>query len=518
MAQTEDTLITPPPQASPRLAGARLSRRALFLFAAGLVVVVAVVVVFATGVFGGGGGPSGGETADNGFPTSIRRVERRSLASQTQVSATLGYADPSTIVAPAGTAPSSLQQAQQTVATDQGMLQSAQATLASDGQALAQVRAGLAAARAKEAVDCQGNNAAGSASAGAGSTGAGSGSTPCASDQQAVATDEQGESQDSAKVADDRSQVTSTQRGLSGVQAALAAAQTSGSVVGQSSTFTGLPAVGQIVTRGQSLYTISGAPVVLFYGPVAAWRAFISGMSPGRDVGELNRSLEALGYEHGPVGDSFTSATAAAIDAFQSAHGLAQTGQLLLGSVVFEPGPLRVTAVTPTIGATVQPGPVLSITSTTRVVTIALDAAQQSEVKVGDPVVITLPDNSTTPGRVSYVGTVATTPSSDQGGGGSSAPTIEVDVTPTHPAATGHLDQAPVNVSITENSVKNALVVPVNALLALANGGYALEEIGAGGAHHLVGVTLGLFDDQEGLVQVTGAALAAGQRVVVPSE
>ena len=39
----------------------------------------------------------------------------------------------------------------------------------------------------------------------------------------------------------------------------------------------------------------------------------------------------------------------------------------------------------------------------------------------------------------------------------------------------------------------------------------------ADGTHHLVGVTLGLFDDDAGLVQVTGTGLAAGQRVVVPS-
>ncbi len=48
---------------------------------------------------------------------------------------------PTTIVVPAGTAPSNLQEAQQTVATDEGMLQSAQATLASDTATLAQLRA-----------------------------------------------------------------------------------------------------------------------------------------------------------------------------------------------------------------------------------------------------------------------------------------------------------------------------------------------------------------------------------------
>ena len=86
-----------------------------------------------------------------------------------------------------------------------------------------------------------------------------------------------------------------------------------------------------------------------------------------------------------------------------------------------------------------------------------------------------------------------------------------------HPAAAGTLDQAPVNVLITTAGVTNALVVPVNALIALAGGGYAVEEATAGGTHQLLPVTPGLFDDQAGLVQVTGSRLAAGQRVVVPA-
>jgi peptidoglycan hydrolase-like protein with peptidoglycan-binding domain len=277
-----------------------------------------------------------------------------------------------------------------------------------------------------------------------------------------------------------------------------------------------LPPVGKIVRRGEALYAVDGAPVVLLYGPVTVWRAFAAGMSPGPDVAELNSELRALGYA-APAGDAFTDATAAAIDAFQAARRLPQTGAIALGSVVFEPGAVRVTSVTPTLGGAVQAGAVLGITSTERQVTIALDAAQQSSVKVGDPVTITLPDTSTTPGRVTYVGTVATTPSSSGPDSGSSSPTIEVDVTPTRPAATGRLDQAPVDVSITTASVPSALVVPVNALLALANGGYAVEAVEPGGVHRLVAVELGLFDDADGLVQVTGAGLHEGMRVVVPS-
>ena len=185
---------------------------------------------------------------------------------------------------------------------------------------------------------------------------------------------------------------------------------------------------------------------------------------------------------------------------------------------MFEPGPVRVTSVTPTVGQAVMPGPVLAITSTARQVKVALDAAQQASVKVGDAVTITLPDNQTTPGRITYVSSVATSSSRSRQTGGEeeSAPTIEVDVTPTDPAATGHLDQAPVNVSITTESVQDALAVPVDALLALAGGGYAVE-VAEGRVHRLEAVTLGLFDDAEGLVQVSGQGVSAGQRVVVPA-
>jgi peptidoglycan hydrolase-like protein with peptidoglycan-binding domain len=319
------------------------------------------------------------------------------------------------------------------------------------------------------------------------------------------------------KVKGDRSQVSSAEKQLASAQSNLSTARSAAALYGQSSTFTALPSVGQIVRRGQSLYEISGQPVVLLYGSVAPTRAFIAGMSQGSDVAELNANLDALGYGQGLTGDTFNAQTTAAIRALQSAHGLTVTGELLLGSVVFEPGPVRVTSVTPTVGATVMPGPVLAITSTARQVKLALDAAQQASVKKGDQVTITLPDNQTTPGRITYVSSVATSPSSSKSGGEEEgAPTIEVDATPTDPGATGHLDQAPVNVEITTESVENVLAVPVDALLALAGGGYAVE-VAEGRVHHLTAVTLGLFDDADGLVQVSGQGVSAGQRVVVPA-
>jgi multidrug efflux pump subunit AcrA (membrane-fusion protein) len=180
-----------------------------------------------------------------------------------------------------------------------------------------------------------------------------------------------------------------------------------------------------------------------------------------------------------------------------------------LGQVVFEPAALRVATVTGSLGGPAS-GPVLTATSDRHMVTIPLDASQQSEA--GDTVSITLPDGTTTPGVVSSVGTVATR----SGSGGNPATTIPVQVTLTDPGAAGTLDQAPVTVNITTASVKNVLAVPVGALLARSPGGYVVEVAGPGNTRRYVPVRPGIIDDTSGLVQVTGA-LAPGQRAVVPA-
>jgi len=281
-------------------------------------------------------------------------------------------------------------------------------------------------------------------------------------------------------------------------------------VTGHGGTVTWLPAPGQVIGQGQVLYRVNnGTPVVLLYGRVPAWRALSAGVH-GADVRQLNHALVALGCATrallDPGSKYFTAETGYALERLQARLGLPQTGTLPLGQAVFVPSAIRVTAVPGALGAAAA-GAVLAATSARHVVTIALDAAQQTEVQAGDKVAITLPSGRVTPGVVASVGKVAS---------GGASPKVTVTVTLTHPKAAGGLDQAPVTVAITTATVKNALVVPVDALLARP-GGYAVEEAGPGGRHHLVPVTLGLFDDAAGLVQVSGAGLAAGQHVVVPA-
>jgi hypothetical protein len=176
--------------------------------------------------------------------------------------------------------------------------------------------------------------------------------------------------------------------------------------------------------------------------------------------------------------------------------------------VVFEPAATRVATVTGSLGGPAS-GPVLTATSDRQVVTIPLDASQQSEVKAGDRVTVTLPDGTTTPGVVSSVGTVATTTSGPEG----PVTTIPVQVRLTDPAAAGRLDLAPVTVHITTATARDVLAVPVTALLA-DPGGYVVEVAGPGNTRRWVRVKPGIFDDTSGLLQVTGA-LTPGQRVVV---
>lgn len=285
-------------------------------------------------------------------------------------------------------------------------------------------------------------------------------------------------------------------------------------------TITSLPAIGQVFSQGQALYEVDGAPVMLLYGSTPAYRDLSAGATAadvtGPDVRELNADVVALGYVAGselsPTSNQFSSWTEVGVKRLQAAMGVDQTGTLTLGQVVFLPGAVRITAVQGTLGATAGPGQMLlTASSTTRQVTVNLDAAQQSELAVGNQVGISLPNGKSTAGTVTSVGSVA----SPGSGGGS--PTVQVLITPTDASATGSLDAAPVNVTITTQTVRNALVVPVAALLARPDGTYVVEVVNDRGVHHLVAVNLGLFDDADGQVQVTDTQLRAGQRVVVPS-
>ncbi|KAB2350865.1 peptidoglycan-binding protein [Actinomadura rudentiformis] len=281
--------------------------------------------------------------------------------------------------------------------------------------------------------------------------------------------------------------------------------------------YTWVPSEGKEIDCGKTLYRVDEKPVLLICGGTPAYRALSVG-DEGREVRYLNENLVKLGYaeksELDPDSDYYGSETAEAVAELQDELGVDETGNLDLGDAVFLPGPLRVTKATAKAGTAAAPGAqVAQATSSRRQVMVELDPGQQSQVKVGDRAQITLPDNRTTPGKVSRIGTVAKSSDDDKD---SSSSTLPVYITLTRPKDAGKLDEAPVQVQITTDGVKRALTVPVTALMGQAGGGYVVEVADAAGGRRLVPVRLGIFDNDNGLVQVSGA-LSVGDQVVVPA-
>lgn len=279
---------------------------------------------------------------------------------------------------------------------------------------------------------------------------------------------------------------------------------------GTQGTLTALPAAGTVLKRGDVVAEVNGVSEYLFYGTRPEWRTLQSGVVPGPDVYELDQNLIALGYGGGmSPSNTFGGKDVAAVKRWQHALGVTADGVVQLGSVTYLPGSVRISTHHAEPGATVGPGaPLADATDPVRVVTVALDTAKESEVKVGDTVDVQLPSGAHTPGSVTAIAQTITPPS---GNGDNSS--VAVTVTVPDQGALGSLDGAPVTVSITTASAKGVLAVPITALVVEPDGSYAVDVV-RGGTSHRVKVSTGLFTDT--LVQVSGE-LQEGDTVIVAS-
>jgi Putative peptidoglycan binding domain len=310
-----------------------------------------------------------------------------------------------------------------------------------------------------------------------------------------------------------------------------------------SGTVTALPAVGDVIRRGERLYAVSGEPVLLLYGSVPAYRTLAEGISAGPDVAQLERNLALLGYSPGSVDEVFTASTAAAIAAWQEDLGLEASGELELGRVAFLRGPQRVTALEATLGEALQVGggagpqpeaakkpkpgkepqpeeepqpepepgsvPVLRASSTRRVVSAELEADQQSIAHRGQGVEVVLPGGAEVPGKVRRV--AAAEVSGGEGGPGEEAePGVEATISLTGKRRIPALDGATVSVLFTQRVRRAVLSVPLTALVAIGGGRFAIRVRGRAGRRQIV-VTPGLAAD--GFVEVRGKGLRAGMTV-----
>jgi hypothetical protein len=314
-------------------------------------------------------------------------------------------------------------------------------------------------------------------------------------------------------------------------------------------TVTWLPAPGTSVKRGQQLYRADDRPVPLFYGGMPLYRPIEGKGLVGRDVEIVADNLAALGYSLGyrpragswvtppasppaPPAPSSSASSApssaatstpqpvkikkdegvltagmiTAIKKWQRDLGLPETGTIAVGDVEILSGAVRVESVAVQPGAPAN-GPLLSVTPTRKVITVAAGLAEAASIERGAAVTVILPDDKEIPARVLSVGRALAAPA---GAIGDSTPQLTVTVTVNDPATIAKLDSADVTVSFIGKARENVLAAPVEALIALAEGGYAVQTPSG-----LVAVTTGMF--AQGWVEITGDGLAEGTDVVVAS-
>ncbi|MFF4425988.1 peptidoglycan-binding protein [Streptomyces sp. NPDC001549] len=283
---------------------------------------------------------------------------------------------------------------------------------------------------------------------------------------------------------------------------------------------------GSAVERDGKLYEVNGRAVRLMYGSTPVYRPLKAG-DKGEDVKQLKRNLQALGYGTGldPQDGTFTAGTATAVKRWQKAHKAAETGEVGKEDIAFASGPQRVRAGDAAVGDELAPGkPVLTVTGTERIVRFQLDAAKAGAARAGDPVTVRPAGGGSATGKIDSVGGAGRP--DDENGGGAGGPgggggggggdkkaQVEVVVAFDKPAEVSAPDQSPVSVGLTGETRKGVLSVPVNALLALAGGGFGVQVVEDGRARE-VPVELGMFGN--GRVEVTGDALEEGMQVGIP--
>jgi peptidoglycan hydrolase-like protein with peptidoglycan-binding domain len=269
-----------------------------------------------------------------------------------------------------------------------------------------------------------------------------------------------------------------------------------------------------VIEPDDTLFEADGRTVPVLAGVRPMWRALRRGLR-GPDVAQLNTALARLGYRPAIAGSPlYGRRTETAVRRWQRAHHFPRTGAVDLGQLVFAHLPLRVDTVQAKLGAPVQPGtPLLSATSPALVVAVPVPVDQAYLLHRGAPVTVTLPDAvTTTPGTVADVARVATLPDSgtqDTRNGNPQTAVVNTTIRLAHPSLASAYSSAPVQVAITINEVKGALAVPITALLARPDGGFAVTVEN----HGDVPVRTGLSTDT--MVQVSGAGLSAGTRVLV---
>ena len=241
-------------------------------------------------------------------------------------------------------------------------------------------------------------------------------------------------------------------------------------VLAAEGTLTDVPAAGEVIRPGDVVAEVDGRPIIALQGAFPLWRALGPGVEDGKDVLQVEYLLASLGYAQEydvTVDEDWTSATTDAVEAFQEDHGQDDDGEIDLGELVFIDGPVLVDEST---GVPGQPATEagISVTAPEQSVHVDLETTDADLLAVDDQVEVELPTGETTTATAATIGAAQT----DDSTGVSTLP-----VTLTLADAPSLADGTPVDVHVEIAAATGVLAVPVEAVLALAEGGYAVEVL-----------------------------------------
>jgi multidrug efflux pump subunit AcrA (membrane-fusion protein) len=222
------------------------------------------------------------------------------------------------------------------------------------------------------------------------------------------------------------------------------------------------------------------------------------------------------------IDDVFDEATEQAVMRWQESLGTTVDGSVAASDILYTLGPVK--AGSPTAGiklgnaisagaSLIELVPVsrVSLDSTvneaeesTQQIVVSMPVDDRDLVEEGSEVVVELADGTEVDAVVASIGSPVT---------GDSGSTVEVVVVPVEPIDDSWTGTN-VSVVVTTQLVQQVLAVPVSALVALVEGGYAVEVLEADGSTQLIAVETGMFAD--GLVEISSGGLSEGMNVVVP--
>ena len=263
----------------------------------------------------------------------------------------------------------------------------------------------------------------------------------------------------------------------------------------------------------QRLLTISGTPVYAFVSSAPLYKTLSTSLSSGTEttnVKALQSALKSAGYFSGTIDGDFDSSTQTALEDWQNAHGLSESGEVTTSRFVWVPKGAVIESWNVGLGNSVSSSTALATIDFPRdlVVEAEVSQTQLASIKVGQTAACTI-DGLTDGSFDAKIVSISTQPASSSSTGSSSSATeYTVDLTPkglpslARSGMTGSL-------TVTIASRSNVLVVPTSAVSGTASASFV--RVMQNGVPTYREVTTGLTTSS--LTQIT-SGLVSGEVVV----